>query len=100
MALSSRSQLYHRTGSFCTGLAQRQGGCRCWIDALLQQWASRGPGPQAQIGQALDVWPRQTASVTSALAQCRLSWAAKRLREDGCDEWYQCGMESRMPRSE
>src|SRR6266487_6475463 len=68
MALSSRSQLYPRTESFCTGLAQRQGCCRCWIDALLQQWARRGPGPQAQSGQALDVWPCQTSSVTATLA--------------------------------
>src|SRR5260370_36538077 len=72
MALSSRSQLYPRTASFCTGLAQRQGCCRCWIDALLQQWASRGPDPQAQIGQAIDVWPCQTSSVTATLAPCGL----------------------------
>src|SRR5258708_17246592 len=74
MALSSRSQLYPRTASFCTGLAQRQGGCRCWIDALLQQWTRRGPGPQAQIGEAIDVWPCQTSAVTATLASCRLIW--------------------------
>src|SRR6266704_6611110 len=72
MALSSRSQPYSRTVSFCTELAQRQGCCRCWINALLQQWARRGPGPQAQIGQALDVWPCQTSSVTATLAPCGL----------------------------
>src|SRR5712692_9451104 len=72
MALSSRSQLYPRTASFCTGLAQRQGCCCCWIDALLQQWTRRGPGPQAQIGQAIDVWPCQTSSVTPTLAPCCL----------------------------
>src|SRR6266851_6121342 len=72
MALGSRSQLYPRTLSFCTGLAQRQGCCRCWIDTLLQQWTRRGPSPQTQIGQALDVWPCQTSSVTPTLAPCRL----------------------------
>src|SRR6266567_7750352 len=72
MALSSRSQLYPRTASFCTGTTQRQGCCRCWIDALLQQWTRRGPGPQAQIGQALDVWPCQTSSATATLAPCGL----------------------------
>src|SRR5258708_38213064 len=73
MALSSRSQLYPRTASFCTGLAQRQGCCCCWIDALLQQWTRRGPGPQAQIGQAIDGWPCQTSSVTATLAPCALT---------------------------
>src|SRR5436305_8090838 len=58
--------------SFCTGLAQRQECCRCWIDALLQQWTHRSPSPQAQIGQVLDVWPCQTSSVTPTLAPCRL----------------------------
>src|SRR5207245_3361910 len=72
MALSSRSQLYPTTASFCTGLAQRQECCRCWIDALLQQWTHRSPSPQAQIGQVLDVWPCQTSSVTPTLAPCRL----------------------------
>ena len=73
MALSSRSQRYPRTASFCTGLAQRQGCGRCWIDALLQQWTRRGPGPQAQIGQALHVWPGQTSAVTATLAPCLLT---------------------------
>src|SRR5260370_15557892 len=72
MALSSRSQLYPRTASVGTCLAKRQGCCCCWIDALLQQWTRRGPGPQAQIGQAIDVWPCQTSSVTATLAPCGL----------------------------
>src|ERR1700680_1277472 len=48
----------------CLELAQRQGCCRCRPDALLQQWACRGTGSQAQIGQALYVWSRQTSTVT------------------------------------
>src|SRR5258708_31810722 len=87
MALSSRSQLYPRTASFCTGLAQRQGCCCCWIDALLQQWTRRGPGPQAQIGQAIDVWPCQTSSVTATLAPCGLIGTDTNLRS----EWYNKG---------
>src|SRR5205814_9324812 len=58
--------------SFCTQLVQGQGCRHCWINALLQQWTRRGPSSQAQIGQALHVWPCQTASVTPTLAPCRL----------------------------
>src|SRR5260370_25669939 len=74
MALNSRSQPYPRTVSFCTGLAQRQGCGRGWIDALLQQWAGRGPGPQAQIGQALHVWSCQASALTATLAPCSIIW--------------------------
>src|SRR6266481_3103497 len=98
MALSSRSQLYPRTASFCTRLAQRQGCCRCWIDALLQQWARRGPGPQAQIGQAIDVWSCQTSSVTATLAQCRLICTevfARSLSSSVCTSYFSSRVTSR-----
>src|SRR5258708_39905433 len=98
MALSSRSQLYPRTASFCTGLAQRQGCCCCWIDALLQQWARRGPGPQAQIGQAIDVWSCQTSSVTATLAPCRLictEGLARSLSSSACASYFSSRITSR-----
>ena len=57
---------------FAQGLRKRQECRRGWTNPLVQQWASRGPGPEAQSGQAFHVWPRQTTSVTATLAQCCL----------------------------
>lgn len=74
VARSGRSQLHRGAASVCPRLVPGQGGRRGWLDALRKQWAGRGPGPQAQISQALHVLPRQTAAVTTTLAPCRLTW--------------------------
>ena len=55
-------------GLFFSEIAKRVG----MAHAALQQWTGRGPGPEAQIGQALHVWPCQASSLTATFAPCCL----------------------------
>ena len=57
---------------FAKGLLRDKSAVVAGLTLSVSQWASRGSGAEAQIGQALDVWPRQTSSVTATLAQCGL----------------------------
>ena len=73
--------------SLCQGQERR---CRRTYP-LCQQWASRGPGSEAQIGQALDVWSCQTPSVTATLAPCGLISTALFVRKRSFstgDSWF------------
>ena len=57
---------------FAHSLCQDKDAVVAGLTLSVQQWARRGPGSEAQIGQALDVWPRQTSSVTATPAPCGL----------------------------
>jgi len=57
---------------FAQGLLKDKSAVVAGLTLSVSQWASRGSGAEAQIGQAFDVWPRQTASVTATFAPCGL----------------------------
>jgi transposase len=61
---------------FAQGLLKDKSAFVAGLTLSGSQWASRGSGPEAQTGQALDVWPCQTAAVTATPAPCRLIWTA------------------------
>lgn len=58
--------------SFVTGLLKDKDAVVAGLTLPVSQWARRGPSPEAQIGQALHVWPCQASSLTATFAQCCL----------------------------